>query len=65
MACAVQVRVMTPVPVAFVIVKVLPLFEVATMTYESAAADVMTTFGPSFASVIDAGPVVPVQVQFA
>ena len=40
-ACAVQVRVMTPVPVAFVMVKVLPLFDVATMTYESAAADVM------------------------
>src|SRR6478735_2158906 len=64
-ACAVQVRVMTPVPVAFVMVKVLPLFDVAVTTYESAAADVMTTFEPSFASVIDAGPVLPVQVQFA
>ena len=63
-ACAVHVRVMTPVPVAFVMTNVLPLLDVAVTTYES-SVPVMTTLLGSLASVIDAGPVEPVQVQFA
>ena len=57
---------MTPVPAAFVMVKVLPLFDVATMTYESAAADVMTDVrAPASRRSSTRGRSLPVQVQFA
>jgi hypothetical protein len=58
-----QLRPTAAEPLVLVMVKVLALSEVAVMTYESAAEEVITTVLGSLASRMGAGPVVPVQVH--
>jgi hypothetical protein len=60
---ALQVRLTAAEPLVLVIVKVLVLSDVAVMTYESVAEEVITTVLGSLASRMGAGPVVPVQVH--
>ena len=60
LACAVQVRVMTPVAVAFVIVNVLPRLRRGDRRRTRRPRPPSTTTLPgSLASVIDAGPAEP------